>query len=55
MRPAAFLGTRPEWRALAEASIGKHKVPTLRNVDLRPTGTFAKAYVYEDRSTSAHA
>ena len=26
--------------------MGKHKVPTLRNVDLRPTGTFAKAYMH---------
>jgi cytochrome c peroxidase len=42
----AFLATRPEWRALAEANMGKHKVPTLRNVDLRPTGTFAKAYMH---------
>jgi cytochrome c peroxidase len=42
----AFLATRPEWRALAEANMGKHKVPTLRNVDLRPTGTFTKAYMH---------
>jgi cytochrome c peroxidase len=27
-----------------EPEIGKHKVPTLRNVDLRPTGDFIKAY-----------
>jgi cytochrome c peroxidase len=42
----AFLATRPEWRALAEANMGKHKVPTLRNVNLRPTETFAKAYMH---------
>jgi len=42
----AFLATRPEWRALAQANLGKHKVPTVRNVDLRPTGTFAKAYMH---------
>jgi len=42
----SFLATRPEWRALADANVGKHKVPTLRNVDLRPTGTFAKAYMH---------
>jgi cytochrome c peroxidase len=41
-----FLATRPEWRARAEANMGKHKVPTLRNVDLRPAGTFAKAYMH---------
>ncbi len=27
-----FLATRPEWAALAAESLGKHKVPTLRNV-----------------------
>ncbi len=27
-----------------EPEIGKHKVPTLRNVDLRPTSDFVKAY-----------
>ncbi len=42
----AFLATRPEWRGFAEANLGKHKVPTLRNVDLRPTGTFVKAYMH---------
>jgi cytochrome c peroxidase len=42
----AFLATRPEWRTFAAENIGKHKVPTLRNVDLRPSGTFAKAYMH---------
>jgi cytochrome c peroxidase len=42
----AFLATRPEWRKFAAENIGKHKVPTLRNVDLRPTATFAKAYMH---------
>ena len=42
----SFLATRPEWRAVAEANLGKHKVPTLRNVDLRPTAAFAKAYMH---------
>jgi cytochrome c peroxidase len=41
-----FLATRPEWRVLAEANMGKQKVPTLRHVDLRPTRTFAKAYMH---------
>jgi len=42
----AFLGTRPEWRALAASNMGKHKVPTLRNVDLRPDAAFVKAYTH---------
>jgi cytochrome c peroxidase len=42
----AFLSTRPEWRTFASANIGKHKVPTLRNVDLRPETAFAKAYMH---------
>ncbi len=36
----------PEWVALAPANLGKHKVPTLRNVDLRPGRGFAKAYTH---------
>jgi cytochrome c peroxidase len=39
-----FLATRPEYRALAPANAGKHKVPTLRNVDRRPYPGFVKAY-----------
>jgi cytochrome c peroxidase len=42
----AFLATRPEWRGFADANLGKHKVPTLRNVDRRPTGAFVKAYMH---------
>jgi cytochrome c peroxidase len=42
----AFLATRPEWREFAAANIGKHKVPTLRNVDRRPDGAFVKAYMH---------
>lgn len=30
--------------SLAQANQGKHRVPTLRNVDLRPTASFVKAY-----------
>ncbi len=40
----AFLLTRPEWRQYARVNLGKHKVPTLRNVDKRPYPGFIKAY-----------
>lgn len=39
-----FLTTRPDYASYAEANMGKHKVPTLRNVDLRPFPGFTKAY-----------
>ena len=39
-----FLSTRSEWQHLASANLGKHKVPTLRNVDKRPNPQFVKAY-----------
>lgn len=39
-----FLAGRPEYARHAQASMGKHKVPTLRNVDLRPDPGFVKAY-----------
>jgi cytochrome c peroxidase len=39
-----FLLTRPDHSASASANMGKHKVPTLRNVDLRPTPGSVKAY-----------
>jgi cytochrome c peroxidase len=41
-----FLQTRPEWSDLAGENMGKHKVPTLRNVDKRPGKGFPKAYVH---------
>ena len=41
---AGFLMTGAEYQALAEDNRGKHKVPTLRNVDLRPDPGFVKAY-----------
>ena len=41
-----FLETRPEWEHLAEENMGKHKVPTLRNVDKRPGKGFTKAYMH---------
>jgi cytochrome c peroxidase len=37
----------PEWQAMAAENMGKHKVPTLRNVDKRPGGiAFPKAYLH---------
>ncbi|RII27177.1 MAG: cytochrome C [Geobacter sp.] len=39
-----FLMTRAEFAAFADANYGKHKVPTLRNVDKRPSPDFVKAY-----------
>lgn len=39
-----FLMSRPDYAALAGANKGKHKVPTLRNVDKRPNPMFVKAY-----------
>ncbi|MGA1839260.1 MAG: cytochrome-c peroxidase [bacterium] len=36
----------PEWQALADENMGKHKVPTLRNVDKRPGLYFPKAYLH---------
>ena len=39
-----FLETRPEYAGMAEDNEGAQKVPTLRNVDLRPSPDFIKAY-----------
>jgi len=39
-----FLESRPDYAAFASASMGMHKVPTLRNVDLRPDAGFVKAF-----------
>jgi cytochrome c peroxidase len=39
-----FLASIPDYAAYAEANLGKHKVPTLRNVDKRPTPDLVKAY-----------
>lgn len=41
---ATTKGTPDDYSAMAEINNGKHKVPTLRNVDLRPTADFVKAY-----------
>jgi cytochrome c peroxidase len=39
-----FLATSDKYVESAAAHIGKHRVPTLRNVDLRPHPAFVKAY-----------
>lgn len=39
-----FLRTRDDYAGYAAENMGKHKVPTLRNVDLRPSDDFVKAY-----------
>lgn len=39
-----FLATTKEFKQYARQAMGKHKVPTLRNVDKRPSETFVKAY-----------
>jgi cytochrome c peroxidase len=36
----------PAWAAMAADNYGKHKVPTLRNVDKRPGKGFKKAYMH---------
>jgi cytochrome c peroxidase len=41
-----FLRTRPEWAAMAYENDGKMKVPTVRNVDLRPGKGFTKAFMH---------
>jgi cytochrome c peroxidase len=39
-----FLSKVPRFAKFAEANRGKHKVPTLRNVDLRPAAGFVKSF-----------
>ena len=41
-----FLETVGEYRPFASANYGKHKVPTLRNVDERPSEGFVKAFMH---------
>jgi cytochrome c peroxidase len=41
-----FLATRPEWFAYRLSERGKMRVPTLRNVDLRPYPGAVKAYMH---------
>jgi cytochrome c peroxidase len=39
-----FLRTEAQWARYANANVGKFKVPTLRNVNRRPSPGFVKAY-----------
>ena len=39
-----FLASRPDYAEFAAANMGMHKVPTLRNVDLRPSNDFIKTF-----------
>jgi cytochrome c peroxidase len=41
-----FLESTEEYARYAPANYGKHKVPTLRNVNLRPREGFAKAFLH---------
>lgn len=41
-----FLKTRMDYQQYAPANLGKQKVPTLRNVDKRPSPDFVKAYTH---------
>jgi cytochrome c peroxidase len=41
-----YLETTEKHKAFAAANMGKHKVPTLRNVDLRPAPGFVKAFAH---------
>ena len=41
-----FLATRSEWSAMADENMGKHKVPTLRNVGKKPGNGYIKAYMH---------
>jgi cytochrome c peroxidase len=45
---AGFLRTsgNSAWQSMARENRGKHKVPTLRNVDKRPSQDFPKAYMH---------
>jgi len=41
-----FLATRLDYQQFAPENYGKQKVPTLRNVDKRPSPVFVKAYAH---------
>ncbi len=41
-----FLETRPDYVLFVDENLGKQKVPTLRNVDLRPGNGFTKTYMH---------
>jgi len=50
-----FLRTIPRYAERADVNLGKHKVPTVRNVDLRPDPGFVKAYMHNGALTSLEA
>ena len=41
-----FLETVEKYKPMAAANMGKHRTPTLRNVDKRPSPGFVKAYMH---------
>ena len=41
-----YLETVPAWKPYAAANAGKHRTPTLRNVDKRPSPGFIKAFMH---------
>ena len=41
-----YLETTEKWKQYAKDNYGKHKVPTLRNVDKRPYENFVKAFMH---------
>jgi len=41
-----YLASRADYLAYADANKGRHKVPTLRNVALKPSADFVKAYAH---------
>ena len=43
---AGFLSVVPQYAMFADENYGKHQVPTLRNVDKRPSEGFVKAYCH---------
>jgi cytochrome c peroxidase len=47
-----FLETREKYKNYASVNLGKHKVPTLRNVDKRPSPGFVKAFMHNGYFTS---
>ncbi len=50
-----FLAEVPKYAADAAANMGKHKAPTLRNVDLRPSSSVVKAFMHNGFFTDLKA
>jgi cytochrome c peroxidase len=51
----AFLREVPRFADRARENLGKQKVPTVRNVDLRPAPDFVKAYMHNGALKSLEA